>query len=126
MTIITTDGAVAELLEVVPELKQDYETELNLWKGEKPGAHIIFGNVLNPYLISQLQMGEEKTLNRIFDFLEHLATKGDNHVQEVIATTVCEGLGDNAATLEKARVYMGTQTTRLSQAIETFWTWKTD
>ena len=110
-----------KLVEVVPELQQSYELELEWWGNEQPGPHIIFGDLLNPYLISLLESHNQPILKQIFTFLEQLANHEDIKVQEVVAVTVCERLGDNLEWLSKARQYMGKTTLQFSQEIEAFW-----
>jgi hypothetical protein len=52
---------VAEaLVKAVPDLRAHYEEELRWWGDEKPGPHIIFGDVLNPYLIDLLDSGHHE------------------------------------------------------------------
>ncbi|CBN54228.1 MULTISPECIES: DUF7674 family protein [Kamptonema] len=110
-----------KLVEVVPELRQSYELELKWWGNEQPGPHIIFGDLLNPYLISLLESHNQPILKQIFTFLEQLANHEDIKVQEVVAVTVCERLGDNPEWLSKVRQYMGKTTLQFSQEIEAFW-----
>lgn len=122
MSEITFEKLTERLLEVVPELQPQYESELEWWGDEQPGTHIIFGDVLNPYLISVLKLGKHgENLQGIFTFLEKLANHEDLDVQEVVAVTVCERLGDDPELLKKARKYMGETTLRFSQEIEQFW-----
>jgi hypothetical protein len=111
-----------KLAEVVPELREKYESELRWWGEEKPGAHIIFGDVLNPFLVTLLDtIAKEKILRQIFEFLEELANHEDQRVQEVVAATVCEYLLHKKDWMTKARQYMGPQTLRLSRKVEAFW-----
>ena len=119
---ITYENLPAQLVEAVPELGPQYETELKWWGAEDPGAHNIFGDVLNPYLRSLLQSGnQEELLRRIFAFLERMANHEDIRVQEVVAVTVCEDLGSNIELLRQARRYMGPTTRRFSHEIQAYW-----
>jgi hypothetical protein len=107
------------LIQNVPELKQAYLKELEWWDGEQPGAHNIFGDVLNPYLIERLdQMDDEKVLKRVFNFLESMALSEDEKVKEVLTCTVLERLGDDTKILERAEAFMGENTKKLSQDVE--------
>ena len=122
MAEITLDNLGEQLVTAIPELRSQYESELEWWGDEQPGAHIIFGDILNPYLISLLELGDrENTIKRIFAFLEQLANYEDSQIQEVVTVTVCERLGDRKDLLAKARQYMGNNTLRLSHQIEEFW-----
>lgn len=126
MHSITYDNLSPLLIELVPSLRPAYEAELAQWGGDTPGQHIVYGLVLDPYLISLLKRdnrgaSEEETLQRIFTFLEELATHQDPRVQEVIASTVCEDLGGDPTALHAARSYMGTVTREFSDATELAW-----
>lgn len=120
MTAIAFDNLATHLVAAVPELRSQYESELEWW-GAEPGAHIVFGDLLDPYLISLLEANARPQIERIFAFLEELANHEDIRVQEVVAVTVCERLGDKAEWLTLARQYMGKKTLRFSQEIEEFW-----
>lgn len=119
MTEITYQNLGDKLVEAVPELRSQYEQELKWWGEEEPGAHNIYGDVLNPYLLSLLKSGtQENTLKRIFAFLEKLANHEDVHVQEVVAATVCERLVGDKELWAKARKYMGPKTLQICREIE--------
>ncbi|HAJ64268.1 MAG TPA: hypothetical protein DCP31_37725 [Cyanobacteria bacterium UBA8543] len=111
-----------KLVEAIPELQPQYLAELEWWGEDKPGVHIIFGDILNPYLISIINTDyQQESLIRIFDFLEKLANHENKQIQEVVALTVCERLGDEPEILLKARQYMGRKTLEMSHEIERFW-----
>jgi hypothetical protein len=114
---------VAEaLVEAVPDVRGRYEEERCLWGDEKPGPHIIFGDVLTPYLIDLLNLErQEGKLREVFEFLERLANHPDVHIQELVAVTVCERLGDYREHLKKAYKFMGPRTRQFSEEIEAFW-----
>lgn len=111
-----------ELLKSIPELGPLYDKEMEWWKDEKPGAHIIFGDLLNPFLHWLLEEGVNQALiRRIFIFLEKMANSSDVRVQEVVAVTVLEALMDKKIILEKAKEYMGQSTMRVLTDLEKFW-----
>lgn len=111
-----------KLVEAVPELQPQYLAELEWWGEDKPGVHIIFGDIFNPYLISLIKSdSQQETLIHIFYFLEKLANHENEQIQEVVAVTVCERLGDESEILMKARQYMGRKTLEMSYEIERFW-----
>lgn len=111
---------VQKMLRAIPEVNPMYEKELDWWEEILP--HIIFGDVLNPYIITLLREGNaDQTLEKAFDFLEQMAISSDERVQEVLAVTVLEQLGDDPLILEKARQYMGSETREMSTEIEKGW-----
>lgn len=119
MDAITYDNLGEKLVEALPELRSAYEAELREWVSDKPGPHVIYGDVLNPHLLALLESGgSEETLCRIFAFLERLANHEDVHVQEVVAVTVVARLLGNKALLNRARQCMGAATLRISHEME--------
>lgn len=111
-----------KLVEAIPELRPAYEEELAWWHGEEAGAHNIYSEILNPFLISLLKsesksQAQEETLRRVFAFLEELANHDDPNLQDVLGATVLErlfGVGE----LQRARSYMGPRTLRMSRELE--------
>ena len=119
---IRYDNVVEALLEAVPELRPCYEAERRQWDGEIPGPHVIFGDVLNPYLLDLLGSDRHAAkLRQVFQFREQLANHEDVHIQELVAVTICERLGDDSKILHKARKYMGARTRQFSDEVEAFW-----
>ncbi len=119
---VTSDHVAEALVAAIPALRAAYDEERRQWGDEPPGPRVIFGDILNPYLLTLLHTGEQKaTLRQIFAFLEELAQHEDLHIQELVAVTVCERLGDDAIALAAASRYMGAQTRQFSTEVEAFW-----
>lgn len=122
MAEIISGNVLNELVKQIPEIKNLLLEELNWWRGEEPGLHNIFGNVLNPFLVELLaKEGEEELKVRIFGFLEQMAISPDEYVENILAVTVLERLGDDKSILEEAYKYMGAQTRITSDQIEIGW-----
>ena len=120
-TIITYETINRKLINEFPELNDGYRQEMEGWGNDDPGPHIIYGNILNPYIISLLKSdGNDEKLKNIFNFIETLAGAGDTHVQEVVAFTICEDLMDDRDLFSKASIYMGKTTLRFCNEIEQF------
>jgi len=51
---LTYDNLSEKLVEAVPEIKEQYAQELRWWGDETPGQHVIYGDLLNPYIVSLL------------------------------------------------------------------------
>ena len=103
------------------ELREAYETEQQWWSGETPGPHVIYGNVLNPYIERLIEAGDEAALRRVFAFVELLSNSDDVRVQEVVAVTICERLGSDENRLMQAKRLMGPATRKISDEVEAFW-----
>lgn len=120
--MISFENMGEELLNVVPHLRKQYVDELEWWGSEKPGPHIIYGDLLTPYLINLLQGGRHKDeLSRVFAFLEDLAGHDDIKVQEVVAFSVIEGLLSHEALLQEAQRYMGPRLLQFVDEVREFW-----
>lgn len=90
------------------------------------GAHVVFGDFLNPLLLSLLTtdadaLNNRTILERAFSFLEVLANSENRSVRDVVKVTVCERLGDDRDILRRARAYMGLKTMSLSHEVEREW-----
>ena len=120
-TSITYENVLEKLVEYVPEVKEAYEAELKWWGAERPGPHVVYGDVLNPYIDRLLQAGDQTALRRVFSLLEVLSSSEDVRVQEVVAVTVCEHLGSDQQKLAQAKRFMGRATLKISDDVEKFW-----
>lgn len=123
---LTYETLTRTLVDAVPELGDRFETLRREWVGETPGPHVVYGDLLNPYLLQLLASPDATTeevasLHRIFAFLERLARDDDPRIQEVVSTTVIERLGSDRALLNIGRRYMGEFTRLLSNDTERFW-----
>lgn len=107
MRAITYDDMAERLIEEFPELKVRYNSELEWWRDEQPGPHIVYGDIFVPYLRSRLKAKDKGFLQRAFRFLEELSKSGDTRIQEVIAFSVCEPLAGDAVAVEAAQPYIG-------------------
>lgn len=80
------------LVRAAPELRAKYESETVAW-GEEMGPHVIYGDILNPYLTELLHAADgadvEEPLRKVFAFLEGLLADADPEVSNVAATTRC-------------------------------------
>jgi hypothetical protein len=112
--MVTYNRLTAELARVLPELRIPVETEKRWWKGEAPGQHVVFGNILLPFLVQELERGDRpEVLSRAFSFLENLARNPDVLVREVVQQSVLAGLcGEQPWSSQLAKV-LGPESKRL-------------
>jgi len=94
---VTHDYRYAELtrklVEAVPELSGWCEALLRDWGEDAPGQHIVYGDLLTPYMRVLLDSGESgEATKRVFGFLEELANHEEERVQEVASVSVLEHL----------------------------------
>lgn len=111
---------IEDLLTAVPELKDSYSKYIEWWGEGAPGPHVVFGDVLDPFLLRLLSNPQpDHLLQRIFAFLEDMGSS-EELVQEVLVVTVLERLSDDPKILEAARPLMGPTTRRLLEEMETW------
>lgn len=98
------------LLEALPELTRRYDEEIAAW-GEEMGPHVIYGDVLNPFLLGLLDRpggdGSQRTLRRAFAFLDEMLDHPDPEYVDVVQTAVAEELEGHPELLLRARPFMG-------------------
>jgi len=120
MTELSYGNLDKRLVEMIPELRVPYESERRWWKGEKPGQHIIVGDILTPFLRTLLDGGGKlETITRVFAYLEELASSQSKAIQEIVAFSVLEQLIDDQKIIDTARTYMGPRTLEILNEIET-------
>ena len=111
-----------DFLELVPELKCDYEEQKEInYLDDSDGNYIIWGMGLMPgiiKLLSDLDMNKN-VLERVFVFLEMMANS-DEEIKELLMYGILERLGDCKQVLEKSKSLMGPKTLKCSQDIEKF------
>ena len=121
MLDITYETMCASLAESVLELNEAYAEEVRRWPEVVELPHVVYGNLLNPLLVSLLLEDDtEARLQPIYAFLEVLATSKDDQVRNVLAVTVLEGIlghGGRPA-WDRARPYMGRATAEIGAKVE--------
>ena len=111
-----------KLIEEIPELEGAYRELLDWWGEETPGPHIIYGDVLTPYIIRVLESGDEPTaITKAFELLETLIADEDVHVQEVAVVTVLERLQDNEEWVRLMRPHLGPLARQAVRDLAQFW-----
>jgi hypothetical protein len=93
----------------LPELRASYDEVTASW-GEEMGPHIIYNEILNPYLTRLLESDDEASevdLRRVFGVLEELLVGDDTYAADAVATTVGEYLESDRELLQRARLFMG-------------------
>jgi hypothetical protein len=97
------------LVSRLPELRAAYDAMTASWD-EEMGPHIVYDEILNPYLTRLLESGDEASeteLRRVFGVLEDLLVGEDAYAAGAVATTVGEYLESDRELLQRARLFMG-------------------
>ena len=79
-----------KLVELLPEIKKQYEDETSWQEQDDTGSHIVFGDVFFPYIIENLS--DEKITKKNFDVVEKILELHNDYADEVITLSVLENL----------------------------------
>lgn len=121
-TTLTYDNLSEALIEEFPELQEKYEQELEWWGPEKPGQHVVYGDIFTPYLVGLLEADRDRArLERAFALLEDLIANSEVKVQEVAVVTVLEYLQGKPNLLSRAEPYVGPLASTAIRDLEGFW-----
>jgi hypothetical protein len=110
------------LLARLPQLRDRY-IELKRWWGpEEPGPHVVFEDVLVPYLVERLnEASEDESVTRVFDFLEELLASGDQSARNVVGASVLEGLYEDVKSRMRTKALMRPKTRNLAAKVGRDW-----
>ena len=81
-----------KLTEALPEIKNVYYDETSWQEGDETGSHVVYADVLVPYIKEQIATKNSLLLIKIFDFIELLITTNDEYANEVVELSVLESL----------------------------------
>ena len=120
---MTLANVVTTIRIVIPELDYVFtgKGKDNLIT-ESTGAHVVFGILFVPYIISMLKSQPQPSdlLLRVFAFFEEMALCKNEEVREVLQYSVLEVLGDDTDAYNEAQKFFLAETKRLSDEIEGF------
>lgn len=80
------------LIKKFPELERNYRNEVSWQEGDETGSHVVYGDVLNPYIIECISKENTNKLKEIFKFIEYLLDSGDDYASNVISVSVLESV----------------------------------
>ena len=99
-----------KLIEYMPEIKERYLDEVTWQEQDETGSHIVFGDVLVPYIFDKAVEDDFQSLKKIFEVLEKILSLGDDYANEVITLSVLESIFYKKTLHEKIIKYMGDNT----------------
>jgi hypothetical protein len=117
---IIYDSVSDKLISCIPELAASYRAMLQWWGEEKPGPHVVYGELLNPFIDRLVEQDDDRSLARVFEFIEILARSNDAQVRDLVATTICEHIVSNPKTLRRTQMLMGSSTRAQCQEVMNF------
>ena len=80
------------LIEKFPNLQEKYLDEVSWQDGDSTGSHVVYGDVLTPYLVECITNNDIQEFKKIFDFLEEVLALKDEYSDNVIACSVIESI----------------------------------
>jgi len=78
------------LFNSIPEIRDIYEKEVSWQDGHDTGSHVVYGNVLNRYIVERIMHGDVEAVRRVMAFVEMVLEKDDEDAENVIEVTVLE------------------------------------
>jgi hypothetical protein len=112
----------ALLVRRLPELSDQYWELKRLWEGDEPGPHVIYGDLLAPYVVELLEGGgEPERLERAFALIEELASAALGEIRDVAGASVLEAVVQNPSARERAWRFMGPATELMARRIAKAW-----
>jgi len=106
-----------KLLELIPEIKPLYEEETSWQEGDDTGSHVVFSDVLFPYLIDNLKKKNETTIHICFKAIEEILKLKDEYADEVIVISILENLSYEEFEFDKMVSYMQKNTKKLYEEV---------
>ena len=79
------------LVENFPNLIEKYNEEVSWQEGDETGSHVVYGDVLTPYLEQCLKENNNSEVKKILEFLEKILSYKIKYSDEVVAVSVLEG-----------------------------------
>lgn len=98
------------LLHSVPEITPFFLEEVSWQDGEETGSHIVFSDILVPYLSHLVRESNTSALQSIFHLIESLLCAKDPYADEVITLSFLDSLSEDPSLLQYCRQFFGEKT----------------
>lgn len=89
---MTSKDLNLKLIQTIPEINDAYIKETSWQDGDDTGSHVVYSDILVPFIKEQVAQNNENLLIRVFEYIEHLLTLTDSYANEVVALSVIETL----------------------------------
>ena len=107
------------LIKNIPGLKPLYEAEVVWQEGDDTGSHVVFEDVLIPYIINSAKKKDTGELKKCFEFIEKLLCNNDEYVNEVVEFSVLEDLAYQESVSFDFEAYMKKKTIEVFKQFRT-------
>lgn len=81
-----------KLITHLPELDYNYHQETSWQDGDETGSHVVYADVLVPFIKEQMLSENKAYLTKIFEYIEILLETEDEYASEVVSLSVLESL----------------------------------
>lgn len=81
-----------KMLTAFPELQKVFQEETSWQEGLETGSTVVYEDVFMPYVKKAIEKKEEKTITRIFDFIEELAGINDDYTKQLLMICIFDNL----------------------------------
>ena len=105
---MTSKDLNLKLINMMPYLK------LTLWQeGDDTGSHIVFSDVLFPYIIENIKSENNDILDKCFEIIEKIFDLCDEYADEVIIISILENLSYEKFDFDKVIPHMYDKTKKI-------------
>ena len=98
------------LIDRFPELEKKYHDEVDWQEGNETGSHVVYGDVLAPYLEAAVAQNKQEVLKKMFVFVEDILCQNEDYSDEVIMFSVLERILYDKEQVQNCRKYFGKRT----------------
>ena len=117
--LVTLEDASDRLIDFFPELDIPFKREIDSARGETPGPYVTYEDTFFPYIERVLASGDNRAIQRVFDYLELLATAEDARLRDLTRIAILGPLTVEPERVAVARRYMRSTTRRLLRQART-------
>ena len=110
-----------KLISLLPEIKKRYVDVISWQEGDDTGSHVVFEDVLVPYIIECVRTRNQIRLFECFKVVEEILSTNDEYAEEVISVSVLESLLFEDCVQSMLSKYMGQKTKKLFEEVRCGW-----
>ena len=101
------------LISTFPELEKEYYEEVDWQEGDETGSHIVYGDVLAPYIEKNIMQQNDAEIKTVFAFVEKILLRNETYSDEVIMFSVLERLLSDKEKFEYCKKHFGKCTEKI-------------
>jgi len=118
---MTSKDLNIKLVTALPEISELYNDTVSWQEGDDTGSHIVFEDVLVPYITMCFKKQNKEGLQRSFDVIEEILWCNDEYAEEVIALSVLESFLFKENIEKEIYPFMGERTKKLFETVRRGW-----